>query len=175
VAIYAVYYFDRTGTIRADLETIEDGKHVPLWLDTVSRALDHIASLPQVDAARIALLGISLGAYLALATAATDSERIRAVVDISGGLVEPWASQATASFPPTLIVHGEADSVVSVAEAHRLDQQLSDLGVAHQALILPGEGHWFSPAGNLRIVKAVAGFLTQHLIAVDPASKVHGV
>jgi len=163
VGIYAVHYFDRTGTLQADRETIEDGKHVPLWLDTVERALDHLASLPQVDRTRIALAGISLGAYLSLATAATDPKRIRAVVDISGGLIEPWASQATASFPPTLIVHGEADPVVPVAEAYRLERRLSDLGVAHEVLILAGEGHWFSPAGNLRILAAVAGFLTRHL------------
>jgi dienelactone hydrolase len=161
-ALYGVHYFERTGTKRADAAAIADGVHVQLWLETVRDALEFVSRRPGIDASRVALVGISLGAFLALA-AASGSTGVRAVVDISGGLVEPWASQATAAFPPALIVHGDADTVVPVTHARELDALLTRLEVRHQTLILPGEGHWFSPGGHLRILAAVSGFLGKFL------------
>src|ERR1700710_2113224 len=58
VALYAGDYFERTGTVRADPATILDGYHVPLWLETVSDALESMAGNAKVDPRRIALLGI---------------------------------------------------------------------------------------------------------------------
>ena len=164
LAVYAVHYFDRTGTIRADLPTITDGVHVPLWLATVRDALAHIAQRPGVDPTRIALIGISLGAYLSLALATLPYRpAIRAIAEISGGLASPYAANATATFPPTLLLHGDRDTVVPISEAHALAAILTRLKVPHQLEILPNEGHWFTPPAQLRILTAVATFLTQHL------------
>ncbi len=163
VALFAPHYFDRTGTTRADPATLQDGIHVPLWLETVQDALAHIAAQPNIDPNRIALVGISLGAFLSLALATRPSLPIRAVVDLSGGLVPPYEALATPSFPSTLILHGEADTIVPVALAHALDALLTRLGVQHQTVLLPGEGHWFSPAAQFRILTAVAAFLGKHL------------
>ena len=162
VALYAPHYFDRTQTQRADPATILDGIHIPLWLETVADTLTHIRSRPNVDPTRIALLGISLGAFLSLAHAATNPG-IRAIVEISGGLVEPYASRATSAFPPTLILHGEHDQVVSLDQARALTTRLQSLNVPHERHILPGEGHWFSPPAQLRILAATAKFLTRYL------------
>ncbi|WP_161570783.1 alpha/beta hydrolase family protein [Granulicella sibirica] len=162
VSLYAPHYFDRTGTQRADPATILDGVHVPLWLETVSDALAYVRSRPNVDPNRIALLGISLGAFLSLAHAATHAD-IRAVVEISGGLVEPYASQATQAFPPTLILHGEVDQVVSLDQARSLEKRLQSLNVPHERHILPGEGHWFSHGAQVRILAAIAQFLGRYL------------
>ena len=164
VALFAVHYFDRTGTTRATPAEILDGHHVPLWLATVADTLDHIAARPNVDPDRIALLGVSLGAFLALAyPTLPGARRPRAIVEVSGGLVDPYASQARANFPPTLIVHGEQDTVVPVAQAHALQALLATLGVPHQAMLLPHEGHWFSPAAQLRILQITGQFLRKHL------------
>ncbi len=173
IALYAPHYFDRTGTGRADLATIADGVHVPQWLATVEQAVVVAAARPGVDPARIVLAGISLGGYLALAFAAqlsasADPRRhhaLCAVVEISGGLVEPYASQATKNFPPTLILHGAQDTIVPASQAHALDAKLTALDVAHRTEILPGEGHWFTPAALPRLLLAVSGFLETHLQA----------
>jgi carboxymethylenebutenolidase len=162
VGLYAPHYFDRTNTQRADPETIQDGVHVPQWLETIADALDYVRGRPKIDPGRIALLGISLGAFLSLAHAATARD-VRAVVEISGGLAGPYGEQASGAFPPTLIVHGEADPVVPVSNAHRLARQLESLRVPHQELILPGEGHWFSQGAQMRILGAVAQFLGRYL------------
>ncbi|WP_216892908.1 alpha/beta hydrolase family protein [Nocardia alni] len=55
----------------------------PDWENVVGPVLDHLASRPEVDAARIALLGLSLGGMLAPRAAAFDS-RIAAVVAVDG-------------------------------------------------------------------------------------------
>jgi carboxymethylenebutenolidase len=164
VSLFAVQYFDRTGTERADLQIITDGHHVPLWLATIADAVDHIAANPKVDPRRIALLGISLGAFLSLAHATLPGpRRIRAIVEISGGLAAPYIPLATATFPPTLILHGETDTVVPVSEARALEALLTRLDVPHQMKLLPGEGHWFSPAAQIQILKATAAFLGPRL------------
>jgi carboxymethylenebutenolidase len=171
VSLFAPHYFDRTGTQRADYAAITDGVHVPQWLDTISTALSIILHRPEIDANRVAFVGISLGAFLSLALAAVNSAssdpavraRIRCLIDISGGLVEPFATQATTSFPPTLIVHGEADEVVPVNLARELESRLSSLSVPHQTKILPGEGHWFSLGSQMQLMMALVGFLRAHL------------
>lgn len=180
VALYAPHYFDRTGTGRADFATITDGVHAPQWLQTVDEAVRFAASRPGVDPDRVVLTGISLGAFLALGFAArlsaardqNERQRLRAVVEISGGLVPPYTAQATASFAPTLILHGAQDTVVPVSHAHALDQRLTELNVAHRTEILPTEGHWFTQAALPRMLMAVSGFLQEHLA---PASAVRAM
>ncbi len=163
VLVYAVHYFDRTGTDRATPAMLTDGSHVPLWLATVRDAVIHIRSQPGVDPRRIALVGVSLGAFLSLALGCAPNHGIRAIVDISGGLVPPYEAQANLSFPSTLIIHGDADTVVPVSLAHSLRARLTALHIPHEQLILPGEGHWFSAPAQLRILGAVASFLGHQL------------
>lgn len=166
IALYAPHYFDRTGTTRADLSTISDGIHVPKWLKTIDDAIQFVASRPGVDPSRIILAGVSLGAFLALAIAAQRSaegtegnrRQVRGVLEVSGGLVEPYASLATTRMPPILIVHGAIDTIVPASFAHDLDQRLTALGVSHRMEILPSEGHWFSPAALPRLFLAVSSF-----------------
>ena len=161
IAVFALHYFDRTGTIRADLLTLTDGVHVPLWLETIRETIRHIAEHPAVDPNRIALVGVSLGAFLSLATATDPSvPRLRAVVDVSGGLVPPYYGEATPAFPPTLILHGVSDNVVAVTHAQVLDEKLTSLGVSHKMYLFPGEGHWFSATAEQRLLPLVSDFLT---------------
>ena len=156
---------------RADFAAITDGVHVPKWLETVRAAVTYVATRPNIDPKRIVLAGISLGAFLSLALAAelsssqdpAERATLRAVLDISGGLVAPFDTLATPYFPPTLILHGADDTVVPVSHAHELDRKLTQLDVAHRTEILPGEGHWFSAASAPRMLLATSAFLQVHL------------
>ncbi|GAC1429067.1 MAG: hypothetical protein NVSMB62_26860 [Acidobacteriaceae bacterium] len=163
IALYAVHYFDRTGTTRATTATILDGVHWPQWLETIADALAHIRSRPTVDAGRIALLGISLGAFLALSSGVEPANRVRAIVELSGGIPEDYAPKVTREFPPTLIVHGSDDTIVPVTHANALESLLKQHGVPHQVEILPNQGHWFDPGAQMRILMATAQFLGEIL------------
>ncbi len=162
VSLYAPHYFDRTGTVRATLEIILDGRHFPEWVAAVEDAVAYIAQQPGVDPARIAVLGISLGGYLAMALA-TLGHRLCAVAELSGGMPPGWERRIASSMPPVLILHGEQDAVVPVSEAYKLQQLLRTGGVAHQLEIFPGETHWFSAAAQGRMLMSCAGFFSRHL------------
>ena len=176
IAFYAPHYFDRTRTSRADLAMLTDGLHVPQWIATIDDVLQFIAARPGIDPARIVLAGISLGSFLALALAAQLSAspqagaagRIRALLDVSGGLAPPYNALATSKFPPTLIVHGAADTIVPVRFAHDLDHKLTELQVPHRTEILQGEGHWFSAPALPRLLVAVSQFLEPLLKTSTP-------
>lgn len=171
IGLYAPHYFERTGTSRADLAKITDGYHVPRWIETIEEALRFVAARPAVDPQRIVLAGVSLGGFLSLALAAQLSaeqssgktRRIRALLDVSGGLVPPYDALATSAMPPTLVVHGEADTVVDVRFAREVTRRLRELGVVCDEEILPGEGHWFSAAAVPRILLAMSRFLQREL------------
>lgn len=171
IALYAPHYFDRTATVRADFATINDGVHAAKWIETIDAAVHFVAARPNVDPQRIVLAGISLGAFLSLAFGAIlsaksnpkERQRIRALVEISGGLIEPYVTTATDHFPPTLLLHGAQDNVVPASFARDLDQRLTALDVAHRTEILPNEGHWFSSAALPRMLLAVSSFLEEHI------------
>lgn len=47
----------------------------------------------------------------------------------------------TAKYPPTLIVHGDADKVVPLQQAQAMDQALAKAEVEHRLDVIPGGGH----------------------------------
>ena len=118
-AVYVLHYFDRTGTTVVDgLPTI--ARHYPAWMKTLWDAVSFVARQPQVDAERIGLLGFSLGAYLAVSAAAIDS-RVQAVVEYFGGLPKEM-KLFMRRLCPMLILHGDHQQTVPVAEAYHLQQ-----------------------------------------------------
>jgi len=163
LGLYAPHYFNRTKTDRADLKTILDGYHFPAWQSAVGDAIAYVRSRPFVDPDRVALLGISLGGFLALSYAANADARLRAVVEISAGIPEDSIAAVKPNFPATLIVHGDGDTVVPVSMAYQLKQLFTRQHIPHHTVILPGQGHWFDPPAQLQILMAIAGFLAAHL------------
>ncbi len=163
LAVYAVHYFDSTGTAFAGPATLNDGVSVPTWLQTIRETLAWIAHRPAVNPARIGLCGLSLGAFLALALGTEPANRIRAIVDLAGGLVPPWSANVTSAFPPTLILHGDADQVVPVTQAHTLDTLLTAANIPHQIHIFPREGHWLSLGALAQTLPMLGAFLARYL------------
>lgn len=140
-AVYVLHYFERTGTTSVDgLATI--ARNYPAWMKTLWDAVSFVATQPQVDASRIALLGFSLGAYLAVSEAAIDS-RVRAVVEFFGGLPKEMKIFMR-RLCPMLILHGAEDKTVPVTEAYHLQQVLEKKRIPYEMQIYPGVGHGFS-------------------------------
>jgi carboxymethylenebutenolidase len=161
-AVYVLHYFDRTGT-----ETIIDKatifRNFPAWMKTLWDAVSHIEKQSAVDPDRIALLGFSLGAYLAVSDSAIDG-RIKAVVEFFGGLPKEM-KLFMRRLCPTLILHGEADPTVPVSEAYHLRDVLEKKHIPYEIQIYPGAGHGFTGEiwrdAGLRSL----AFLRKHLAA----------
>jgi carboxymethylenebutenolidase len=99
--------------------------------------------MPRVDAKRIGLVGFSLGAYLALAAATDKESPVAAVVEFFGGL-PPNVRRDVKKMPPILIIHGDEDQTVPVAEAHQLRDLLQARKTTLEVQIYPGVGHVFT-------------------------------
>ncbi len=161
-AVYVLHYFDRTGTAEIDnLQTIF--RHFPFWMKTLWDAVSFVASQPQVDPARIGLLGFSLGAYLALSASAIDP-RIQAVVEFFGGMPKEM-KWFTRRLCPVLILHGEDDKTVPVAEAYHLQQILEKKQIPYEMKIYPATGHGFSGEIWRDAALRTLAFFKQHLTA----------
>jgi dienelactone hydrolase len=159
-AVYVVHYFDRTGTTGvADKQTAI--RNFPAWGKTVWDSISHIASRPEVDPERIGLLGFSLGAYLALSVAAVDS-RVKAVVDFFGGMPREM-KLFIRRLCPTLILHGDQDSTVPVAEAYHLQQLLEKRATPYEMQIYAGAGHGFTGETWLDARLRTLAFLRKYL------------
>jgi carboxymethylenebutenolidase len=160
-----VHYFDQTGTRRADTPTI--GRSFSSWMVTIGDALTSVSKQENVDPKRIGLLGFSLGSYLSLSVASQD-RRVSAVVEYFGGLPDLFARNLK-RFPPTLILHGDADKVVPVAEAHKLERVFREKDFAYEIRVYPGQGHRFTGEPDVDAYRRSLSFFDKHVKNI-PAS-----
>ncbi len=117
-------------------------KHFADWSETVRDAVAYTRKLPAVDPDRVAIVGFSLGGYLALSTAPTCDPPVRAVVELFGGLPEE-SRKGPGKFPPTLILHGDEDAVVPVTEAYKAAGVVLAQKQDVEIDVRPGVGHVF--------------------------------
>jgi len=118
----------------------------PIWLAEIKAGLDDLGKNPAVDPHRIAMMGFSLGAYLSLSIGAANPSQIAAIVEYYGGL-PPRLHPMAATMPPTLILHGDKDSIVPVSQAHELDKLLTQNNRPHEIKIYEGANHAFNFEG----------------------------
>jgi carboxymethylenebutenolidase len=114
-----------------------------IWARTIGDTLTFAAGLPDVDPDRMALLGYSQGAFLALNDAPSDP-RIRAVVAFYGGLSPGFFPVAQENMPPTLLFHGTADRIVPVRRSLQTLELLRRAGRPADLVVYPGAGHGFN-------------------------------
>lgn len=161
-----LHYLDRTGERRASFAGI--ARNFMPWLDTVRDALAWMSHRPDVDPARIGLVGISLGGSLGLAAASRD-RRIKALVDYFGPL--PAGAMGTVDLPPTLILHGARDPIVPVANAYAVEAVLKQQGGAYEIKVYPDQGHGFHGTAFVDANRRVAAFLGRYLTTEEAARR----
>ncbi len=166
-----IEYYSQTNPIAPGFKT-EIAKQFPVWMKELDAGVHALEKNRRVDPKRIGLVGFSLGGYLAMSYGASHPDRIAAIVEYYGGL-PPVFDQRAPEIPPTLILHGDADMVVPVAQAKRLDQLLTRAGRPHQIHIYPGASHafnfeiptWYDPNYAKDAWQRTLGFLEQYLKA----------
>lgn len=142
------------------------------WTVAIHSGIEALAHNPGVDSKRIALIGFSQGAYLAVATAAQYPDEVAALVEYYGGLI-PQLRDKAASLPPTLIIHGEKDAIIPVAEAKDLDGLLTKANRPHEMYLYPSADHGFNfhRPGNFFIPEATADAWQHSLDFLDRTLK----
>jgi len=125
--------------------------------DRVLRAeIDRFGLTDRMD--RVALVGFSQGAIMALDAIASGRWPVAAVVAFSGRLASP-APLTPVGPARALLVHGAEDAVIPAEETPRAAAKLREAGVGVETRILPGLGHTISPEG----VAIAAEFLAKSL------------
>lgn len=143
------------GPMPADLRDVFVG-----WQAAARDAVAHARTLPEVDADRVALVGVSCGGFLASSLAAEPTLRIRCVVELFGGMPRETAVRKC---PPMLVLHGDKDKVVPVAEAHALRSRLLAAGAVCEFEVYKGVGHCFQDTNSF----------TAYAAALDAQTRAH--
>ena len=132
------------------------GDHDPaLMAAGVARALPSLNAFLDAELARLALppdayalMGFSQGAMMVLYAGLRRLVAPRCILAFSGALLAPDSLAAErANAAPVLLIHGEADNVVSVARSRDAEAALGAAGVPVQAVYVPGLGHGIDATG----------------------------
>ncbi len=168
---YAMFveYYSQAGPARAgDRPVLGKGfaawvnGNFPTWTREIVSAIDVLGQNPAVERDRIALIGHSLGAILALAVGASESGRVAAVVEYYGAMNDSYRSRAV-NMPPTLILHGSADKTIPVRHAYDLDALLTSYHRPHEMKIYPGAWHGLDPQTREDAWRRSMDFLRRYL------------
>jgi carboxymethylenebutenolidase len=154
-----LHYFDLPGVQASSPENSD--RYFVSWMTLVGDAIKAAGKRKHVDSTRIGLIGYSLGGYLALEVGATNPD-VTAVVDYYGGM-SPIISDKLERMPPTLLLHGEHDPVVPVAEARRLERLFQEKKVTYEIHIYPDQSHGFTGAAAGDARERTIRFLDKHL------------
>jgi dienelactone hydrolase len=138
------------------------------------KARDLLACLGNIDMARIAAHGHSMGAFLTGQLIGTYPMDFRAASHTAGGTSPgPYATRADAAqriVTPYQLHHGDSDIVVLLLLDQALDAILSANGVTHELIVYPGYDHqeiasdagmlnrmreWYKSHGVLQAVQPV--------------------
>jgi carboxymethylenebutenolidase len=132
-------YFGSTGTQPGPGVFEQIPVHRDAWEATLSDAVSYAQTLPGVDAARVGLIGFSLGGHLCL--------RLRASAKVLVEFFAPVFDGVGSRSTPTLQVqihHGEADGLVPLTpNAARIEQELRAEGASVELFAYRGAGHGF--------------------------------
>ena len=74
------------------------------------------------------------------------------------------AYQAKNARAPILLIHGENDTVVPIAQSQRMAAALKSAGKPVRLVVLPGEDHWLSDAATRQqMLRELETFLSEQL------------
>ena len=116
--------------------------------DDLNAFVDRVLADEGLDPAALALVGFSQGTMMSLHIAPRRAAPLGAVVGFSGRLLAPERlGPETVSRPPVLLIHGDADPMVPVADLGTAADALAGAGFETYAHVCPGLGHGIDNEG----------------------------
>ena len=192
---YIVWRLDNRGTPNRG-KAFEDVIYRQMGIPEVRDQLvgvEHLKSLPYVDAGRIAIHGWSYGGYMTLMTILQAPENTFAAA-FAGAPVTDWALYDTFyterymdtpqdnpdgyekssvfyhldklehELPPLMLVHGMADDNVTFDNTTRLMAELQKRGILFELMTYPGQRHGIRGAKlSTHLMKTRMAFFERHL------------
>lgn len=180
IAATIPHYFASTNTTAGDDAFGHIFEHLPTWITTCGVALGMMAADPRFDAARIGVIGFSLGGHVALnlGMARPSAAALKAVVDFFAPTLQPKLHGNWSTLPPVLIHHG-SDDPLSIGNSKHLVRELQASGrtvspstfgtpgvspaAGDQFIEYPGQKHGFTGAALAASRESTVQFLEAHL------------
>lgn len=146
IDVYFVRYYDDSDRRLLDAGTLDQKPaylaRFKTWTGKVRAVARQVKSQQRSDG-RVALLGFSQGGRLAIASAANNPD-IQALVVLYARL--PRADELNGditALPPTLLLHGSADTVVPLTHGAAVADKVRLLGALRAMVVYPGAEHGF--------------------------------
>jgi carboxymethylenebutenolidase len=131
-----LHYFDATGS------SMPSSQNYVLWAKAVEDLVRECQSTPAWADRKIALMGLSLGASVALA-AGSQNARVSAIADWYGSLPDDFLPKLK-GMPPLLILHGNRDDVIPILNAQQLVRLCGMEHFACESHFYQDQGHGFT-------------------------------
>lgn len=160
---------DRLATLLIDLLTPEEERvdevtrhlrfDIQLLADRLNAAIDWLSERAETHALRVGLFGASTGGGAALVAAASDPERVGAVVS-RGGRPDLAGDALQFVRAPTLLIVGSNDVPVIALNESAMQQMRTEVKLE----IVPGASHLFEEPGTLeRVAELASDWFGRHL------------
>lgn len=161
---YMVYYYSPADEAGYDFEL-----RYPAWAKLVDDLAAHLRAQPQSNG-KVGLVGFSNGGILATGAVALDPSIAAAVIYYG---TPPWPLRTPVRrYPPLLILHGDADTVIPVAAGRELAKEAEAAGAKIDLVIYPGEIHGFGSnitgRNGADALSRTTAFLRQQLAVTPP-------
>ncbi len=112
--------------------------------------LDTLAQQPEVNAAKLGAIGFCYGGKVTLELARSGAD-LKAAATFHGILAAQTPAQPGQVKAEILVLHGQADSMVSLEDVATFRKEMENAGVQYEVLIFEGAKHGFSnPLADVR-------------------------
>lgn len=160
---YVVHYFDSTGTVLAT--PLITSRSFGTWVQVVTDARKWVEAQLESDPDKIAIMGMSLGASLAISAANIDPwvKALAAWYGAEATWYQTAAVQPITHLPPTIIIHGQDDPISPIENAYALEDLLDSMSVPCEMYTYPDQGHVLNPANQEIALGQTLAFFQKHL------------
>ncbi|WP_010112206.1 dienelactone hydrolase family protein [Acinetobacter sp. P8-3-8] len=112
-------------------------------VDRANAGLATLAAQPEVDATRLAAIGFCYGGKVILDLARSGAD-LKAAVTFHANLSAQQVAQQDTFKAEVLVLHGELDSMVSLADVESFKQEMNNAHVTAEVIVLKDAKHGFS-------------------------------